>query len=198
VPSLGKYLGTVKSKEFWIVSGSVAAVIAIPVAFVVPIVEHHRGPGPEPSPSATATLKSLPPPAPPAPPSPSTRPIAIDPIGPNVPECTTVTGTGDVPNDNQLWLLVKSNEPKYYFFQTQPNATDHTWKAPNVQVGADNDPAGEPFTIYAALLTEDTARAINGSNNYANGVNSPPSGVTLLKGEVHVQRTSDHTPCPPS
>lgn len=124
--------------------------------------------------------------------SPTPVPIKISAIGPTVPECVTFSGTGDVPDDQLLWLVVRSSEPKYYFFPTQPDMTTHTWTA-RVQIGADQDPPGTPFVVYADLFTDATSRLIN-SHDYSNGVDTLPDGITV-KDQVHLQRGSDNHPC---
>jgi hypothetical protein len=168
------------------VLGAVAVVLAVVSAGLF---FRTDGPGREPSTTATASASS---PAAVA----SEAPVAIE-IGPlehTVPECMTVPGTGDVPDNRFLWLIVRSGEPKYYYFPTQPNADDHTWLAPNVQFGTADDRPGEPFVVSAALLDDAASRRINAAD-YSNGVEKLPSGIKPF-GDVQVQRSSDRKPCP--
>jgi hypothetical protein len=168
------------------VLGAVAVVLAVVSAGLF---FRSDGPGPAPSIAATASASSPEVIA-------GEAPVAIE-IGlleHTVSECMTVPGTGDVPGNRFLWLIVRSGEPKYYFFPTQPNADDHTWLAPNVQFGTADDKPGEPFVVIAALLDDAASRRIN-TADYSNGVEKLPTGMTTI-GQAQVQRGSDRKPCP--
>jgi hypothetical protein len=92
-----------------------------------------------------------------------------------------------------LWLVVKSAEPKYYFFPVQPDAEKHAWVARDVQIGYAKDSPGEAFTIYAALLTDEASRMVN-TGDYADGFQTLPKGSETVA-EARVQRTSDTRSC---
>ena len=83
--------------------------------------------------------------------------IKIDPVNIPVPCRFNFTGTGDVPSDRVLWLVVQRiGTPKYYTKPAAVNVADHKWVVADVTVGTKDTPAGSLYMIYAVLADDET------------------------------------------
>jgi hypothetical protein len=119
--------------------------------------------------------------------------IGFDPVAGQVPRCATFTGTGDVPPDRVLWLVVLTPSSKYYFKPVTTNAADHRWTAANANIGSQADPVGTHFTIYAALAEDATSRKIE-QGQFGGGIAELPEGIDKVA-QIKVSRSSDRTKC---
>lgn len=118
-------------------------------------------------------------------------PIRVDQVqGP--PLCAKFTGSGDVPSGKTLWLVVQSDEPKYYFFPTIPEPRQHRWIAENVTLGIPEEKPGEPFTVFAMLASPTGDKSIEKLN--WGGSRSLPSGVEE-EHRIYVKRGKDNRRC---
>ena len=131
-----------------------------------------------------------------APPTQNAQPIRFDPVTTStVPRCASFTGEGDVPQDRQLWIVVKTNESgrtKYYYDET--SAVGGQWSAPKVTIGSATDPTGELFTVEAVTFTNTTSQDIS-SGRYQYGTFDLPSDASPPQDQIGVKLGDDHTAC---
>lgn len=99
--------------------------------------------------------------------NPTPFPIEIDPVNIPIPCRVTFTGTGDVPSDRTLWLVIQriSTPPKYYPKPVIVNAVDHKWIAANVIVGTKDTLADSRYVIYAVLVDDATNQRLKQRNS---------------------------------
>lgn len=122
------------------------------------------------------------------------QPIRFDPVTKPVPRCASFTGEGDVPQDRQLWVVVKTKEggrTKYYF--DEATAAGGRWSAPKVSIGSAADPTGELFNVEAVIFTNAASQDIS-SGRYQNGTFDLPADASV-KDQMGVQLGDDHAAC---
>jgi hypothetical protein len=127
-----------------------------------------------------------------APPSTPSARIKIDRIR-NPPLCATFTGVGVPPTGETSWLVVRSDEPRYYFYAATLVSGSDRWVAKNVTLGVPEEPPGEPFDIFATVMTADATKAIT-PEVIQNGLVALPSGVRVVD-EYQVERGAGRREC---
>lgn len=123
--------------------------------------------------------------------TPATSSIAIDRID-NPPLCASFNGTGAPPPGKILWLVVRSDEPRFYFFPVTFLVADR-WSSTNITLGLATEPAGEPFDIMAVLVGADETKVIT-PDVLQNGLASLPAGAQIVD-EFRVTRGPDTREC---
>jgi hypothetical protein len=118
--------------------------------------------------------------------------FSIDPIT-NPPLCATFSGTAPPTPGQTLWIVVFSDERKFYFNPVSPDTSLGRWTAPNVTLGLVTEPSGEPFTIILATAPEDFANRLK-PEDYENGFANLPAGVDK-KAQIEVVRGTAGRTC---
>ncbi len=126
-----------------VVTAVVGGIFAVVVAAVPALIVGPPNPNPSPTPlrsSTDITGQSGTEPAP----TYKLAPIRVDQVQ-DPPRCAKFTGSGDVPDGKTLWLVVQSDEPKYYFYPTIPEPLQHRWAAENVTLGLSTESPVSPL-----------------------------------------------------
>jgi hypothetical protein len=105
-----------------------------------------------------------------------------------------VSGSGDVPEGWELWIVVIDPKQKLYFDKKATTYPDrHHWTAANVAIGA-AEQGGQPFEVVPILLDSETSNFMKGVTGYVGYATLPPRSVRAES--FSGLRSTDIKPCP--
>lgn len=97
------------------------------------------------------------------PPAGAAQPIQLGSLPYEEPQVISVTGTGDIPQGEYLWIFVYAPSTGRYFPQDKVDSPNsNPWTVSGVNVGS-SDPkdSGHSFTIYALVVDDSTSAVID-------------------------------------